>query len=234
MSGVRTHKLDLAFETKTYFRKDFISRDQLLDAFGIIELLKSMSDQIEKHRLQEYITAYPRDLSKLDLTEENKVEFTHRCERIKAFRHFESLPPKGEEYCNQSSSVDYWMPRIEIIKAIIFNRDKTIVKNDFSEKNVWKIMISLSKRLNPDFDKSLSGIPIEQRSEYTYGGWTGWICKSPQRDTLSDFLKVLPIVWPLLISSKLSGDTHSGYICPTDNNYYYKLADVFVPADERK
>jgi hypothetical protein len=35
MSGVRTHKLDLAFETKTYFRKDFISRDQMLEAMGI-------------------------------------------------------------------------------------------------------------------------------------------------------------------------------------------------------
>jgi hypothetical protein len=82
MSGVRTHKLDLAFETKTYFRKDFISRDQMLEAMGFYEILATMPDLKRKQSIIKTVAELPKnlnDLNTLELFKNEELGWLSRC-----------------------------------------------------------------------------------------------------------------------------------------------------------
>ncbi|MEQ1665330.1 MAG: hypothetical protein ABL927_08150 [Bdellovibrionales bacterium] len=127
MSGVRTHKLDLAFETKTYFRKDFISRDQFLDAIGFdlflnihnvktpqvssalggaiyvttsktLELLKSLPKNLVSHEFREFYYEKFAD-SVSDYRE--SIMWANTMEYYSA----ELKKKFGEEYFNESKLI---------------------------------------------------------------------------------------------------------------------------------
>jgi hypothetical protein len=196
----------LALETKTYFRKDFISREQFLDAIEFyVELIannkfKKNKNKIDIREIERKInTEFPANFALRDY--QDGALPGADCPK-------ENCPEDYVGYQVQAvvSGVHFWHRYIEYVAFISLE--------DRMEYSAADELIRLIEKLNPKFANSIRENPLSDNSIIL------WWCKKPAHvSNLLEFsLAIITISNPF------------GMFCPHTESYH--LNEVLIPEVE--